>query len=150
MEQSIREQLELLEKRITEIRVKDLELERMKRAADLLEAQAGDCRCCGELLETLARHVDWLSNEANVEDMAVVQINRKLLKQMVKHLQKSHSIFPENHYTGIGLALGTAVGISFGLTLLNNLPLGIVLGLSLGVGIGSWLDARARNREQSL
>ncbi len=150
MEQSIREQLELLERRIREIRVKDLEMERMKRAADLLEARAGDCRCCGELLETLARHIEWLSNEANVEDMAVVQVNRKLLKELVKHLHKSHAILPENHYTSIGLALGTALGISFGLTLLKNLGLGIAVGLGLGVGIGAWLDTRAQNQGRCL
>ncbi len=150
MAPNIIEQLELLERRIREIRVKDLEMERMKQAARLLGDYGENCSRCHQLRQQMEQHVHWLSEEANVEDMAVVQVNRNLLKDIVRHLHKSHEVLPENHYTMIYMGVGTALGITFGLTLFDNLGLGIVIGLGLGVGIGSWLDTRAKNRGRTL
>lgn len=122
----------------------DLLVRVAKRAASF-SPTCGECQNSQQEITMLAKDLGFLlhSPKENRKSRA------KVLKIIVKHLQKHHKLATEGQNRSMGMMIGVGIGAGIGAgvsaafdTSYNGIA--VVLGLFIGGGIGRVLDAKAK------
>jgi hypothetical protein len=66
----------------------------------------------------------------------------KIKKQ--KEIRQKYPGYPENYWTGQGIAIGIAIGAGIG-TALGNIAIGVGVGVAIGAAIGSSLEKQHKD-----
>lgn len=128
---------------------KKLNLNKCERVVQRLASFSEDCADCQRYLLELKNH--FIQLEANIDRVdTVINQHKKLINELVSHLQKKHKLVPEGMYLTLYMSIGMSLGIVFGLTIFENIGLGIPIGMSLGIAIGAGLDADAKKKGNTI
>jgi hypothetical protein len=145
--QKILEQLDTLEKNISEKRIKKMNLPLARKVIKRLDEFSKTCNACEGRLNDLSALIEKMSQGSDQE------IDKELsdsINDSTAHLQEVHNLVPENHYTNTYMSYGVALGLVFGggfSQLINQTALigiGLPIGISMGLAIGSKKDEEAK------
>ena len=109
-----------------------------KRISDLSK-ECGECQKFQGDISKLAHDLGGLIQSSKEEKK---NYDRKV-KEITRHLQKKHKLYPEGTFVGFGIALGPAIGVAIG-SGMGNVGAGIGIGVGIGLVIGSALEANAK------
>lgn len=146
--QEILEQLDTIEKYISEKRIKKLNLPLAKKIIKRLDSFSEACDACRSRIHDFSVLIGKRSQGAN---QTIDKELNALISDATTHLQKVHNLVPENHYTNTYMSYGIALALVFGgiFPLLFNqnglIGIGLPIGISIGIVIGSKLDEDAKN-----
>jgi len=145
--QKILEELDTLEKNISEKRIKKMNLPLARKVIKRLDEFSKKCHTCEGILTDLSILIEKISQGS---DQGVDKELNALINDSTTHLQEVHNLVPENHYTNIYMSYGVALGLVFGggfSQLINQTALigiGLPIGISIGLAIGSKKDKEAK------
>jgi len=145
--QKLLEQLDTVEKNISEKRIKKLNLPLAKRIVKRLDSFSKACDACQSRLHDFSILIGKMSQG---ENQTIDKELNVLISDATTHLQKVHNLVPENHFTNTYMSYGVALGLVFGgvfSQLVNQnglIGIGLPIGISIGLVIGSKLDEDAK------
>ncbi|WP_242634647.1 hypothetical protein [Bacillus timonensis] len=138
-----------LKSAISKENCKKLNLNKCERVVQKLASFSENCEDCQLYLLDLKNHFNQLEGNIDRIDTVLTQ-HKKVINDIVSHLQKKHKLVPEGMYLTLYMSIGMSLGIVFGLTIFENIGLGIPIGLSIGIAIGAGLDADAKKKGNTI
>ncbi|MEH7387022.1 hypothetical protein V7147_16665 [Bacillus sp. JJ1521] len=128
---------------------KKLDLNKCERVVNKLDSFSVTCEECQQHLLKLKNHFVQLESNAKEIDMDIKQ-HKKVIHDIVSHLEKKHKLVQEGMYLSLFLSIGISMGVVFGLTIFDNIGLGLPIGMSMGIAIGVGLDADAKKKGKTI
>lgn len=127
---------------------KELELDKCVRIIKRLDsfATSSNCKKCEHHLTELEDYFLRLKDTLTILTKDVLKEHRKLINNIISHLEKEHKLISEGYYLGIYMSIGISLGFVFGLVTFDNIALGLPIGMCIGIGIGAGLDADAKKK----
>jgi len=122
---------------------KKYKLDLLFRIVDRIEEFSGYCGECEVFRQEITRLTDELGNLVQVPDKERNKSYHRTIKNIIKHLQKTHKLVTSGYYVGIGMVIGTGIGTALGVTL-ENTGIGTGMGVAIGLSIGGYLDRKAK------
>ncbi|MEH7237772.1 hypothetical protein [Bacillus sp. JJ1562] len=128
---------------------KKLDLNKCERVVQRLASFSDSCAECQQYLLDLRDY--FIQLEANIDGIETdLKQHKKIIHDIVSHLQKEHKLVPEGMYLTLFMSIGVSLGIVFGLTIFDNIGLGLPIGMSMGIAIGAGLDADAKKKGNTI
>lgn len=128
---------------------KKLDLNKCERVVQKLATFSDSCAKCQQHLLDLKNHFIQLEANINGTDADLKQ-HKKVIHNIVSHLQKVHKLVPEGMYLSLYMSIGISLGVVFGLTIFDSIALGLPFGMSIGIATGVILDADAKHKGKTI
>ncbi|WP_449536469.1 hypothetical protein [Ferdinandcohnia sp. Marseille-Q9671] len=130
-------------------RAKKLELDKCERLVQKMDSFSEKCVECREHLLVLKNQFRQLEENIEEKDSNSKQ-HKKVINDIVSHLQKKHKLVQEGTYLAIYMSIGMSLGMVFGFSLSDNFALWMPIGMSLGIAVGAGLDADAKKKGKTI
>ncbi|MCH1624459.1 hypothetical protein [Fredinandcohnia quinoae] len=125
---------------------KRLDLDKCERMIDRLGSLSVSCKKCQQYLLEVKDTIKQLESNADRIEKLEIKPYKKLMNDIISHLQKEHKLVTEGFYLSIYMSVGMSLGLVFGLTIFDNIALGLPIGMCIGIAIGASLDADAKKK----